>query len=418
MQQRWIGLLDCNNFFVSCERLFRPELRTVPVAVLSSNDGCIVARSQEIKDMQIPMGVPYFQVKDSLKDKGAVLFSGNHTLYRDLSRRVMDILRQEIESVEQYSIDEAFLRMEGDAAAVRARAQEVKDTIERSVGIPVSVGVSTSKTLAKVANATAKRGSGVSVLDKGEWETRGGSLELEQVWGIGPGLARRMRAQGLYTVADYVAVDPARIRQLFGVVGERIYLELQGIPAIETTHKPKQSLMSSRSFASETNDEAVLREALAYHVEKVAYELRHMNHAAQYLSVFIAPSRHGDFVLHNRAGTHEFTVPEERTSELTRAAHQLLRQLFERDVPYKKAGVRLGGLVPAAARQGDLFTAESEQAATPDPLQVALDALARKYQTGQVHLGRLERAAVYHGKALQQSPAYTTSWRQIKNVKA
>jgi DNA polymerase V len=365
------------------------------------------------------MGVPYFQIKDTLDKAQAHVFSGNHRLYRDISKRVFAVLKEEMPAAEQYSIDEAFFTVTGDEQAVEVVAHRLKDKVEQLVGIPVSIGIAKSKTLAKVANASAKRGQGIKVLTDAAWQVEQQDFPLEQVWGIGAQLARRLRTHELYSVADYVNTDTARIRQLFGVIGERMQSELRGIPAIREQHKPKQSIMSSRSFAAETTDLKILKEAVSFHVEQIAYELRQMGHKPRLLAVYIAPSRHGDFVLHNRSAEVPLEVPTNSTKALTEQALVLLEQIFEADVPYKKAGVRVAALEPVALSQLRLFTSDTQtEHDLGDSLQEAIDLIHQKYQTGRLHFGRLERTAIYQGKAEKKSPAYTTHWNELKAVKA
>ena len=417
MNQTWVGLLDCNNFFVSCERLFRPDLKTVPVAVLSSNDGCIVARSQEVKDMQIPMGVPYFQVKDILKTGEVTLFSGNHRLYRAISKRVFSVMQSVHVDIEQYSVDEAFFYFTGTEGEVAELAQEIKDRVEQQVGVPVSIGVATSKTLAKVANDIAKKTTGHKILTKDEWEEKQSEYELAAVWGIGRRLSQSLREAGLLTVKDYLKADQAWVKQRYGVIGGRLQQELNGTSVLVSKEKkPKQSIMSSRSFGAETTEKTVIEEAVLYHVEQVAFELRQMGYCAGVLAVFLSPSRHGDFALQSKAGERIFEVPLSATQDLAKAAIALVRELCVADVPYKKAGVRVSHLQPQEIAQLALFT--EVDALKDNKLQVAIDAVNSRFKTGRVHQGFLEGKRIYSPKSELSSPAYTSDWNQLAVVKA
>lgn len=415
---RWIGLLDCNNFFVSCERLFRPDLLHTPVAVLSSNDGCIVARSQEVKDIDIPMGVPYFQVKDILRTNNVQLFSGNHRLYRAISKRVFNVMKSVHSDIEQYSIDEAFFYFIGSEAEVRKLMSEIKLAVETQVGVPVSVGVSTSKTLAKVANDIAKKTSGEKLLDLPEWREKQKEFPLSSVWGVGRRLSASLRDRGLVTVFDYVKADSERIKQTYGVVGARLLQELQGTPASkQKDERVKQSIMSSRSFAKETTKLSILEEAVLFHIEQVSLELRHMQHGCKVLGVSIAPSRHGDFALQNKASEQHFTSPVSSTRDLAAAAVSLLKQMYTADVPYKKVGVRVSHLQPKEVAQLDLFAAESNTSDV-EGLQQALDDIQKRFTTGRVHLGFLEGVRAYSAKSDLRSPAYMSDWKDLPTVKA
>lgn len=414
--ETWVGLLDCNNFFVSCERLFRPDLIGKPVVVLSSNDGCVVARSQEVKDMDIPMGVPYFKIKDILQTKQVTVFSGNHRLYRDVSKRVFAVMRELLDDIEQYSVDEAFFCIEGDSLAkIELVIQTIKDKVEQQIGIPVSLGVGRSKTLAKVANDIAKRSNGRCVLTDAVWSQRQSSLSLSSIWGIGGRLAKRFAEHEIRTVADLLVADPARIKQLFGVVGLRLREELSGQPVLRTKEVPKQSIMSSRSFAATTTACAVLEEAVAFHVEQVTWELRQIGQRAGKITVFIAPSRHGDFVLHNQTGERVLTEPANDTAVILQTATELVRELYRSDIPYKKAGVRVSELVPEQITQLGLFR---EVTIENNALQQTLDGLNSRFVTGRVHFGFLEGKRAYSARTNLRSPSYTTKWSDVAEVKA
>lgn len=417
MKEQWVGLLDCNNFFVSCERLFRPDLLQVPVAVLSSNDGCIVARSKEVKDMDIPMGVPYFKVKDILKTHNVTLFSGNHRLYRAISKRVFNALRTIHPDIQQYSIDEAFFYFTGTKDEAADLANQIKSTVEKLVGIPVSIGLAKSKTLAKVANDTAKRTTGTKVLSTADWIEQADTYAIGSVWGVGRRLSQSLRESGIKTAAEYLHADPARIKQKYGVVGLRLQQELYGVSVLYKNHsKPKQSIMSSRSFGAETTSLTVIEEAVLYHTEQVTMELREMGYCAGVLSVFLLPSRHGDFALQGQGGEHVFDVPVATTSGVARAAIQLTKELFKATVPYKKVGIRVSHLQPKEVAQLALF--KEENTPKEDTLQAAIDSINKRFKTGRVHQGFLEGKRAYSPTANLESPKYTSDWKQLAVVKA
>lgn len=418
--ESWIGVLDCNNFFVSCERLFRPDLWQRPVIVLSSNDGCVVARSQEVKDMGIPMGVPYFQVKDTLQKAGTTVFSSHFALYRDISRRVFEAMREELEEVEQYSVDEAFFRVEADNPEYIA--VKLREAVERHVGIPVSVGVAKSKTQAKYANDCAKKGSRVFVYDRHSWEKDIKKICLKDIWGVGGKLELRYKQHQLLTVADLLQADQSRVARIFGVAGVRLRHELSGQPvfSLTATRDPQKSIMSSRSFRTETTDVSVLEDAVAYHVRHAAADLRAMDLAALSLRVSIQPSRHGDFMLRGRSKEAVFAAPVNDTLTLIRTAETLLAQMYEPGVPYKKAGVVLSDLRVNSSAQPSLFATD---AATAEPAKAAklmetLDKLNAKAGKELLLVGSRLRSNEWSARVDARSPAYTTRWSDIATVSA
>lgn len=415
MNQQWIGLLDCNNFFVSCERLFRPDLLGKPVIVLSSNDGCVVARSQEVKDIGVLMGVPYFQIKDIIKKHCITTFSSHFALYRDISRRVFSVMREELEIVEQYSIDEAFFIIEKDPEEV---ARRVKQAVEMKVGIPVSVGVASTKTQAKYANSLAKKSGGVRVLDRDVWQGLAPTIPLADIWGVGGKMELRYKRHGLATVGEFMAVDSARVERLFGVVGLRLQHELGGRVAFPLHHtiSPQQSIMSSRSFRDSTTDQTILADALAYHVRHAVADLRAMGLLASSIRVMILPSRHGDFFLRGKVKDAVLTAPSNDTFEFLRVAAKFLDESFEPGVPYKKTGVVLSELSPEGGGQVQLFGQnETKEKAK---LMAIVDGLNAKGSGEVVLLGSRLRSDVWRAKAETCSPCYTTKWSDIASVKA
>lgn len=415
MKQQWIGLLDCNNFFVSCERLFRPDLMGKPVLVLSSNDGCVVARSKEVKDIGVLMGVPYFQIKDTVKKHDITTFSSHFALYRDISRRVFSVMREELEVVEQYSIDEAFFTFDDDPFKVATR---VKQAVERRVGIPVSVGVAHTKTQAKCVNDLAKKIGKVKVLERNEWTALTPKILLADIWGVGGKMELRFKHHGLSTVAELLAADPARIERLFGVNGLRLQHELSGTIAFPLHHRtePQQSIMSTRSFRDSTTDKAILADAVAYHVRHAVADLRGMGMLACNIRVMALPSRHGDFFMRGGAKEAVLPAPSSDTVEFLKIASKLLSDVFESGVPYKKAGVVLGGLVADGVRQTSLFghTDTGENA----ELMAVIDSLNARGGGEVVLLGSHLRSDVWRSRSETRSPAYTTRWSDIVSVKA
>lgn len=417
MQNQWIGLLDCNNFFVSCERLFRPDLMGKPVIVLSNNDGCVVARSQEVKDIGVLMGVPYFHIKDIVKKHHISVFSSHFSLYRDISRRVFSVMREDLERVEQYSIDEAFFTLR-DVDNPEEIAQRMKLVVERKVGIPVSVGVSHTKTQAKYANDVAKKNNGVKILDRFDWTALTPQMKLVDIWGVGGKMELRFKRHGLHTVAEFLAADPARIERLFGINATRLQLELQGTVVFPLHHRvgPQQSIMSTRSFSKSTENKSIVADAVAYHVRHAVEDLRGMGMLARSIRIIALPSRHGDFFM--RGGTKEALLPAPSgdTIEFLKVANLLLEDLFEQGVPYKKAGVVLSELISGVRNQTSLFEYTNTQKYAE--LMTVIDNLNAKGGREVVLLGSHLRSDVWQSRSETRSPAYTTRWSDIATVKA
>lgn len=414
---KYIGLLDCNNFFVSCEQLFRPDLRNVPTVVLSSNDGCVVARSQEVKDMGVPMGIPYFKVKADLANANAAVFSSNFPLYRDISRRVMQILETEVGHVEQYSVDEAFFALDVHPDEVATSLMHIQRAVERHVGVPISVGAAKTKTIAKYASEVGKRGSGVACIHGSIWRDATQSLPVHEIWGIGRQTSSKMKANGIETVADLCSADPSRVDALFGIAGVRMREELLERPVygIGDKRSPQKSIMSTRSFKRETTSRSVVEDALAYHVAHAAEELRAFGKRAQYISVIVGTNRHGDWFM--RGGSHEALLPypSSDTRVLLREALRLFDVLYEAGVPYKKAGVVLGMFTDRDVEQMDLFgTTLHDERGTA--IMQTIDALNTRFGSETITIGRRNAGEEWKASKTHASPSYTTNWREIPDV--
>ncbi len=362
------------------------------------------------------MGVPYFQVKQLCTEAKAVLFSSNFALYRDISARVMTTLKAEVGDCEVYSIDESFFVMPETMGQKELLA--LRQRIVGLTGIPVSIGVSSTKTIAKLASKQAKKGNGVSILEEPAWLELQKSIQCSEVWGIGRRLSQRLRSIGVETVDQFLMLPRPEARKLFGVAGERLQSELRGVPVYEVgvgMDEPHQSITSSRSFAKTVSKRLDLESAVSYHVAHVAKKLRDEGLLATRMSVHIRPSRHGD-----HAGTRgyrevEFAYPTASTRILTHAAMEAVREVFDSAVPYKKAGVVLTGLLPKKYVPTSLFESEF------DDRELGLDAVAdtlnERYGSDTVHL-----ASTLVGGSLAsaklRSPAYTTRWNDIPTVGA
>lgn len=414
----FVGVIDCNNFFVSCERLFRPDLRNKPVVVLSANDGCVVARSQEVKDMGVPMGIPIFQIKDMIKDKGIVTFSSHFALYRDISSRVFTVVKSLLPTMEIYSIDEAFFMVE---AATKPELEEqllkIKIEVERQTGIPVSLGVAATKTQAKYANRLAKKSGGVCVLESNDWATLAPSIPLPTIWGVGRKLDVRYKQAGIHLVQDLIDSPKPLIGKLFGIVGLRLQAELSGssVYPLSEVSVPQKSMVSSRSFEKNITSLSVIKDAVAYHTRHVVADLRQMGFKTKYIGVMLGTSRHGDYLLRGGSLMAENLTPTDDVVALLKQAFTLVDQLYEAGVPYKKAGVYVGGFSPKTLTQPSLFSSEAQTAVSP--LNAVLDTFNARYGHDMVTIGTQTKERLWQSKSEQKSPAYTTRWSDLAVVR-
>lgn len=411
------ALVDCNNFYASCERVFNPKLQDRPIIVLSNNDGCAVARSNEAKALGIKMGAPLHQIKDLVKAHNIAVFSSNYQLYGDMSGRVMDTLRDFCPSMEVYSIDEAFLDLSGfHGVDLAAYAADIRARVRQHTGIPVCIGIAPSKTLAKIANQVAKKKTvtgvfDLSVLDVQESILR--DLEVTEIWGIARNLGQRLNALGIYTAWQLRSADAKMIRQSFGVVGERIVRELRGISCIGMEEvQPKQNIMSSRSFGQLVTRFDILENAVASHAANGGMKMRKQNSRAQAVYVFISTNR---FRLqdeqYSNAATVALPVASSDTGQLIAAAKLGLRQIYRKGFNYKKAGVMMLDLVQAGNEQQSLFAPATSAAG--DKVMEAMDALNRRYGKGTVFSAGQGIAKPWDMKATMRSPRYTTQWEEL-----
>jgi len=414
-----IALLDCNNFFVSCERLFRPDLIGRPVVVLSSNDGCVVARSKEIKDKGIPMGVPHFQIKDTLKQIGAVCFSSHFALYRDVSRRVFEVVSENFPNTEQYSIDECFFALPDSVNTDKLTL--LKRQVEQQVGIPVSIGIASSKTRAKYANTIAKKTNEVTIINDKNWSKLIDQINLNQIWGVGRSRTLQFAKYNLKTVADFLKLQPRQVATLFGNEGLKLYSELNGqqVNRLEAIKPKQKSIMSTRSFRDTTTNLDDLNEAVKYHIYQVVDDLQRMNLLAKRLIVMISPSHYGDYFLHGKRMEIILTTPTANLLTLQKEAMQALKKIYEPHIPYKKAGILLGGLMEFGTETMSLFTeAAAKKEQKGQSITEEIYRLNERYGKTLIKLGSLDNTdSVWHEKKDNISPAYTTRWSDLKIVK-
>ena len=376
------ALVDCNNFFVSCERVFQPQLEGRAVVVLSNNDGCVVARSTESKAMGIKMGTPFFKVKHFVESGALEVRSSNYALYGDLSARVMSILAETVPHIEIYSIDEAFLHLDGiSREAVPGLCRDLVARIRRWVGIPVSIGVAPTKTLAKIASHFAKNYpgyKGVCMMDSDAKRLK--ALELtpiEDVWGVGRRLAPRMHASGIRTALDYVTRPESWVRSNFNIPGVRTWEELQGRACVEEDREERRkSICTSRSFADMISDEDELCLRVSDFAASCAHKLREEESAACEVTTFLYTNRfREDMRQYFPSATVRLAVAANSTHEIVGAALRAFRTIYRPEYMYKKAGVIVNAIVPADAVQSSLFDNDEELRDRQERLSKVMDAV-------------------------------------------
>jgi len=419
---RAIALIDCNNFYVSCERLFRPSLEGKPVVVLSNNDGCVVSRSQEAKDLGIRMAVPWFQIKGLAKRHGIIALSSNYTLYADISNRVMRLLSRCSPNQEIYSIDECFLDLTGmdGISDLTEYAQTIRGTIKQCVGIPVCIGIAPSKTLAKLANHVAKKQKQYhSVCDFNAMTARMldnllAKIEVGEVWGVGRRSAERLQHMGIGTALELKCSPAKRVRAEFGVVMERIVAELNGEACIgldEITPR-RQQIICSRSFGVPVSSLADLEQAIIAYTTRAAEKLRAQHSVAGGIQVYIRTSPHKADSQYQPTMLLPLVEPTNDTRLLCRAALDGLRQIYRSGHAYQKAGVMLTEIIAAAARPRTLFddVAAQQKSAV---LMETLDRINRRMGNGTMQLlgeGTRKSWAMRRGNVSQ---CYTTEWDEL-----
>ncbi len=417
------GLADCNNFYASCERVFDPSLAGRPIIVLSNNDGCVIARSNEAKSLGIKMGEPYFRLRDLVRRNGVAVFSANFTLYGDMSRRVMSLLRKFVPATEVYSIDEAFLDFSGmNPAQLDALGHEISRTVQRHTGIPISLGIAPTKTLAKIASKLCKQYpklNGCCYLHRPEdVEKVLRRFPVADVWGVGRRWAQLLDRHGIRTAWDFTQLPPEWIRKRMSVVGLRMWKELRGEPCIGFEQHPadKKQIATTRTFDRDTDDFEELHRRIAQYVAASAAKLRRQRSVCGEVRVFLLTNRfREDLPQHYENRLRKLSVPTDSTLLLTSCAAALLREAFRPGIAYKRAGVILSEISSKNGVQTDLFDANDRD--RHDRLMKAVDALNERF--GRHHLvTAAEGFEPFKMNRNHLSPRYTTDWAQIIKVKA
>lgn len=415
------ALADCNSFYASCEQVFRPDLRGKPVVVLSNNDGCIVARSKEAKALGIPDLQPFFKIEHLLRRNKVAIFSSNYALYGDLSRRVMETLQEFSPAIEVYSIDEMFLDLEGIADDLGSYSRTMKDAVWQRVGIPMSIGVAPSKTLAKLANKVAKKApacEGVCVLDEPrKWRWVLDRMPVREVWGVGRQMERRLGDLGIRTARDLAEANPKILRRHSSVNLERTIEELNGRPCLELEDVPgdKQQIYSTRSFGTKARSLAPIQEAVAHYASRAGEKLRKQQHLARAVHVFFHTSPH-EPRYHSASAVVQLPYPSDDIRLIVALARKIAGDIYTPGHSFLKAGVGLLNIVERKHHQFDLL--QAGQNTRTDTLMSTMDAINRKVGRGAVFLAAQGTQRPWAMRQQFRSPRYTTHWDELPKVRA
>lgn len=422
---RNIALIDVNNFYVSCERVFNPKLAGVPVVVLSNNDGCAVARSNEVKALGVGMGAPWFKFKDLAKQHGIIALSSNYALYADMSNRVMSILREYSPDQEVYSIDESFLDLTSFASRDLIKyGQHMRKRILKWTGLPVCVGIGATKTLAKLANHCAKKQPvfnsvcNFNAMSPVALDELLGQVDVGEIWGVGRKLAPKLQALGFNTVLDLKRANTERLRQQFSVVMEKTIRELNGTVCIELEEvaPAKQQILSSRSFGQPVRDYNSLAESITLYMTSAAVKLRRQQSFAGAVHIYIRTSPFKpDSPQYSNGMTIPLPSPTDDTRQLVNIALWGLKQIYKPNFNYAKAGVMLSELVPSQGVQTDLFS-HIQTSPKSAALMSAMDSINRKMGKESIKLASEGFKRPWRMKQGNKSPSYTTKWCDLAVV--
>lgn len=426
------ALIDCNNFFVSCERVFRPDLWDKPVVVLSNNDGCVVARSNEVKALGVPMGVPYFKVKEALNKHNVTLFSGNFPLYGDFSQRVVQLLQEACPDIEVYSVDESFLELSHmNITDYTAWARTLRAKIFQYTGLPVSIGIAPSKTLAKACADYAKKNLGTDgvhtiVPDAIFTEVQADARRIDllkwlpvgDVWGVGWRTAPKLAARGVATGFDLSKASEPWAQSNMTIRGVQLVRELNGQSCLplDNRHEPQKSIMHTRSFAHAVRDYAELESAIATFAARAAAKLRQQNEVASGVLTFLRTSRHSEV---QRGGSHVVKMHPmtSDTGKILAAAIAGLKEVYDPEFGYKKGGIALVGLQPKTALQLS-FDSSPAKIDRSEQLMASVDEINKKFGTRLVrHASEDVHRTAWHSKRELRSGAFTTNWQELRKVK-
>ena len=414
------ALVDCNNFYVSCERVFDPSLINKPVVVLSNNDGCIISRSNEAKLLNIPMGAPLHLYKNIINSNKVKVYSSNYPLYGDMSNRVMTSLMELSSELEIYSIDEAFLKInEQDHSDIEYDILQMRKNILTWTGIPVSIGLGPTKTLAKIANSIAKKSqSGVFNLDTEDKQIRIlKNINVEEIWGISRRWGSKLRMIGIGTALELRNVSANRIRQYLGVVVQRIVYELRGISCLDLDKiLPKKNIMCSRSFGNPLNSKATIKDFITEYSIRAAEKARQQNSRAQGIYIFLRTNRFKKEKQYNSGIMFGLNFPCCDTSVIIKLALKAIDQIYQPGYSYHKAGIMMLDLIPSDIHQKDLF--QNTNYSLSDERMKVIDFLNKKFGSGIIAHGKVRSKDKnkWKSRSFYLSPRYTTQWDELPHV--
>lgn len=416
------ALVDCNNFYASCERVFNPNLQGKPVAILSNNDGCVISRSDEAKALQLPMGAPIFKWENFCKSNNIHVLSSNYPLYGDMSSRVMNILKQFTPEVEVYSIDEAFLKLEGFTNYnLEDYGLQMRQRILKWTGIPTCVGIAPTKALSKVANKIArkfpKETKGSYVINSDESRIKALKwTKISSIWGVGRGIQKRLEAKGCKTAYDFTKLDSEWVRKTMSITVWKLQKDLQGISKIEMEAPVrKKAIATTRSFDYTYDDINYIKERISTFATICAEKLRRQQSSCHMVMVMLRSDSHKKNVEQHRGSRMvSFPYPTNSSLLISQQAVKAVEKLYKKGIKYKKAGVIVTGLVPTDNYQLDLFNAEHPK---HKPLMSAIDNLNKKYKDHKIRLGNQDLERIWKMKQERLSPRYTTNINDIIVVK-
>ncbi|WP_299222993.1 Y-family DNA polymerase [uncultured Psychroserpens sp.] len=416
------ALVDCNNFYASCERVFQPQYNNKPVAILSNNDGCVISRSDEAKALGLPMGAPAFKYEGFFKKHNIRVFSSNYPLYGDMSNRVMTILEQFTPDVEVYSIDEAFLQFRGfENYNFDDYGLQIKQRILKWTGIPTCVGIAPTKALSKVANKIARKfpkaTNGVYVINSEEKRLKAIKwLKIESVWGIGHGLQKRLKAKQCHTAYDFTQLSDEWVRKNFSITEWKLKKDLEGIPTLELdSRETKRSIATTRSFEYTYSNIDNIKERISTFATSCAEKLRKQGSSCHAIIVLLSSDRHKkELPQHKTSKVISLPYPTDSSLIISNCAVKAVTSIFKTGIKYKRAGVIVTGLVPTNNHQLGLFQYEDPK---HKPLMQRIDALNNKYEASKIKLGNQDLKHTWKMRQERLSPKYTTNINEILKVK-